>query len=218
MTLSYSDEPTPVARRKAFGTATRNQITLRDGARCARCLRTDDLHIDHVVPLSRGGSNDINNLRFLCRACNLHKGSRLDSEIPGWVDRSNRISESSRSEPDALTIREVAASLGKDRRTVRRQLDAGRYPNAYREPGPTGRWLIPVADLNVAGYRTGGPSNTTSIVRRAWEDELARLRAEKRALETRASIAEALAAERKAQLDHARGVLYKLSINLGNAP
>lgn len=40
---------------------------------------------DHVVPKSRGGSNDPSNLVIVCVHCNSSKGSRLLSELPeGW--------------------------------------------------------------------------------------------------------------------------------------
>ena len=43
------------------------------GDRCLACSAADDLVIDHVVPLSRGGNNSIVNLQILCRSCNSHK-------------------------------------------------------------------------------------------------------------------------------------------------
>lgn len=38
------------------------------------CRETTDLTIDHVVPLSRGGTDELSNLRFLCRKHNSAKG------------------------------------------------------------------------------------------------------------------------------------------------
>lgn len=44
---------------------------------------TDQHHIDHVVPLSRGGSNDISNLRVTCPPCNARKKDKLPAEFAG---------------------------------------------------------------------------------------------------------------------------------------
>lgn len=49
--------------------------------RCAYCQSEDPLSIDHIVPLSRGGSNWITNIQGLCLTCNLKKGSKLESEL-----------------------------------------------------------------------------------------------------------------------------------------
>lgn len=46
-----------------------------DLAVCSECGATDDLTIDHITPLSRGGTDDIDNLRFLCQSCNSKKGA-----------------------------------------------------------------------------------------------------------------------------------------------
>lgn len=38
------------------------------------CRETTNLTIDHIVPLSRGGTDELSNLRFLCRKHNTAKG------------------------------------------------------------------------------------------------------------------------------------------------
>lgn len=37
-------------------------------------------HIDHIIPLARGGTDTRNNVRVLCRRCNMLKGVHLDGE------------------------------------------------------------------------------------------------------------------------------------------
>lgn len=48
----------------------------RDGFACVWCGATEPLHVDHIKPLSRGGSNELTNLQTLCGPCNLAKGAR----------------------------------------------------------------------------------------------------------------------------------------------
>lgn len=61
---------------------TRLDVFERDDYRCQMCGRTVEdgikLHIDHIVPFSKGGSNDMDNLQVLCHECNLAKHDRMD--------------------------------------------------------------------------------------------------------------------------------------------
>lgn len=41
---------------------------------CAYCGAESDLAIDHIIPVSKGGSNEYGNLQILCRRCNSKKG------------------------------------------------------------------------------------------------------------------------------------------------
>jgi len=62
---------------------TRHQILERDGFRCLDCGASPSngalLEVDHIVPISKGGSNDPSNLRTLCSECNRGKSDRLVS-------------------------------------------------------------------------------------------------------------------------------------------
>ena len=48
---------------------------------CAYCGVVATLHADHRVPLSRGGSNTIENIVPACRACNLRKYTQTEAEF-----------------------------------------------------------------------------------------------------------------------------------------
>ena len=54
--------------------AVKRAVLIRDNNSCVKCGATENLHIDHEIALSRGGSNDVDNLQVLCRDCNLRKG------------------------------------------------------------------------------------------------------------------------------------------------
>jgi len=47
----------------------REHLFDRDGGRCRYCGATQNLELDHVVPLSRGGTNTAQNLQVLCARC-----------------------------------------------------------------------------------------------------------------------------------------------------
>lgn len=54
-------------------------IYKRDHYRCRKCgRRTDDLEIDHIIPIARGGKSTYDNLQTLCHRCNYLKGSDIE--------------------------------------------------------------------------------------------------------------------------------------------
>ena len=57
------------------------------GGRCALCgatTKTTTLEVDHIVPRSRGGSNDYSNLQVLCRECNQAKSNQDTTDFRQW--------------------------------------------------------------------------------------------------------------------------------------
>jgi 5-methylcytosine-specific restriction endonuclease McrA len=44
---------------------------------CSYCGGTENISLDHVVPIARGGNHSIGNLMPLCRSCNSSKGKKL---------------------------------------------------------------------------------------------------------------------------------------------
>lgn len=62
------------AGRKGLGKAVRFDV-LAAGA-CSICGSEDRLEIDHIVPVSQGGSSARGNLQALCQSCNRKKGAR----------------------------------------------------------------------------------------------------------------------------------------------
>ena len=61
----------------------RKNIYLRDKNRCQYCgkkSRTEELNLDHVIPVSRGGKSTWENVVCSCIRCNIRKGNRLPAE------------------------------------------------------------------------------------------------------------------------------------------
>jgi len=74
--------------------ATRALVRSRAGNRCEYCLIHQDHaelshHIEHIVAVKHGGSDDLLNLCLACQRCNLHKGSDLTGfdAVSGSVER-----------------------------------------------------------------------------------------------------------------------------------
>jgi 5-methylcytosine-specific restriction endonuclease McrA len=61
-------------------TPTRAAVFARDGHRCQYCDAPAD-SLDHVIPRSRGGGHEWENVVACCRRCNLRKGDRLPAEV-----------------------------------------------------------------------------------------------------------------------------------------
>lgn len=68
-----------------------DQLAARDGSRCQICRRKIDLSrsgqdqwgpsIDHILPVSRGGTNDPANLRLAHRRCNSSRGAKQPAQM-----------------------------------------------------------------------------------------------------------------------------------------
>lgn len=75
----------PLSRRAVFA---------RDGHRCQYCNRAAE-NIDHVMPRSRGGAHDWDNVVASCRSCNARKENRLPSEAGLTLRRRPRVPHAS---------------------------------------------------------------------------------------------------------------------------
>jgi hypothetical protein len=70
--------------RREISERQRFRILVRDGFRCGACgaspltLRGIELHVDHVLPWSKGGETTDDNLETKCTRCNLGKGNAFD--------------------------------------------------------------------------------------------------------------------------------------------
>ncbi|WP_086021171.1 HNH endonuclease signature motif containing protein [Streptomyces sp. Tu6071] len=56
----------------------RARVLARDHFRCQKCNALKDLEVDHIVPVSRGGTWELDNLWVLCKPCHRNKTYYLD--------------------------------------------------------------------------------------------------------------------------------------------
>ena len=76
---------------RSISLALRYKVLCRDRFRCQICGRSPakdigvEIHVDHIIPWSKGGKNIEQNLRVLCFDCNLGKGAKdevFDARCP----------------------------------------------------------------------------------------------------------------------------------------
>ncbi len=66
------------ARNPAF---TRFNVFLRDRFECQYCGSPEDLTFDHLIPRSKGGQTEWENVLAACSPCNLRKGNKRCEEV-----------------------------------------------------------------------------------------------------------------------------------------
>lgn len=49
----------------------------RDRGKCVYCGSNENLHLDHIIPFSKGGDTSVENLQLLCQKCNLEKSNKI---------------------------------------------------------------------------------------------------------------------------------------------
>ena len=76
--------------RTYYSRRKRKRIAAKSHGRCALCAGTEELIIDHIIPLSKGGSDGDDNLRLLCGPCDAAKADALPApaELPRRLHRA----------------------------------------------------------------------------------------------------------------------------------
>lgn len=65
--------------RRIIPTQVKLQVWKRDGGKCTKCGADKDLHFDHIIPFSKGGSSDtVDNIQLLCGRHNLQKHNKIE--------------------------------------------------------------------------------------------------------------------------------------------
>lgn len=93
-TSEDGEEPNKWIDRRTFPAWAKKAVISRERGKCADCGKDliqeleDNYHFDHILPLSKGGTNDLSNLQLLCGPCNLTKSNNpipVKSSIPNYL-------------------------------------------------------------------------------------------------------------------------------------
>jgi len=77
-------EETTKIKRRQFSPTERTIIYNKCKGRCAICgkfVPYDAFTVDHIIPLAKGGTNELNNLQCTCKTCNLIKQDILPEDL-----------------------------------------------------------------------------------------------------------------------------------------
>lgn len=72
----YPDDKIVPMKRK-IPRRIRERVLNEYNYQCANCGATYPLHIDHIYPISKGGTNEYENLQVLCSTCNIKKSNKI---------------------------------------------------------------------------------------------------------------------------------------------
>ena len=93
--ISSQEKLKQINRRRNINDTTRYAVLERAGFKCQCCgskpLKNNDviLHIDHIIPHSLGGSDNVDNLQVLCDKCNLSKQNRfIINHNINWIEEA----------------------------------------------------------------------------------------------------------------------------------
>ena len=87
---SRSENESSQSKRRFFTTKERNMIYNRSEGHCGICGRfipLEEYTIDHIIPLSKGGTNDLDNLQACCSFCNKAKDDSMGEEFFERIQR-----------------------------------------------------------------------------------------------------------------------------------
>ncbi len=55
----------------------RREVFRRDDGKCVECGSKENLQYDHIIPFSKGGSKEAENIQLLCKDCNKKKSNKI---------------------------------------------------------------------------------------------------------------------------------------------
>lgn len=77
-TAELEDAPYEARHTRVIPSDVQRAVWERDGGRCVTCGSTENLHFDHILPFSKGGSSlTAENIQLLCLRHNLQKADKI---------------------------------------------------------------------------------------------------------------------------------------------
>ena len=68
-----------LAHTRLISSEIKKEVWKRDDGKCVICGSTKNLHFDHDLPFSKGGTSlTVSNIRLLCAECNLAKSDKIE--------------------------------------------------------------------------------------------------------------------------------------------
>jgi len=76
--LKRKEELKDLEHNRMIPTSVKLDVWKRDKGRCVQCGSTDNLHFDHILPYSKGGTSlKADNIQLLCARYNLEKSDKI---------------------------------------------------------------------------------------------------------------------------------------------
>ena len=73
-----SDKPIDLDHNRLIPSTVKLDVWRRDEGKCVQCGSTDNLHYDHILPFSKGGTSiTAENIQILCARHNLQKSDKI---------------------------------------------------------------------------------------------------------------------------------------------
>jgi len=67
----------PSTQNRTIPSNVKQYVWRRDGGRCVECGSREKLEYDHIIQVSKGGSNTERNVQLLCEHCNRIKHAKI---------------------------------------------------------------------------------------------------------------------------------------------
>lgn len=74
---AVAQKDSTIQERRYIPQEVKREVWNRDKGKCTECGSEDYLEYDHIIPVSKGGSNTVRNIQLLCSQCNRRKSANI---------------------------------------------------------------------------------------------------------------------------------------------